>query len=689
MTKGWTSSGRRACVGATFVVTLLAAWSAAPVSAEVLGVEIERRETFADGASFGLAGSYEKLVGQVHFALDPEDEGNQGIVDLELAPRESDGRVHFRSDVYVLQPADPARRSGTLFFEVPNRGGKAIFRYFQRGAVGTLDPSTREHAGDGFLLRQGLTLVWLGWQWDVPDQAGLLRLHAVFAQADPPLEGLVRADGVLSEDSPDFALAHRGHRGYGVADPDDLRNTLTVRDARLTERIVIPRSRWQFAHADERGEPVEDPRSIFLEGGFEKGRIYEAVYVAQRPAVVGLGFAAMRDFAAYCKNDPQSPVRGSRALVMGISQTGRFLRTFLYQGFNRTLRGQRAFDGVLIHTAGGGRGSFNHRFAQPSRDAHPFSAFFYPTDLFPFTDRAQTDPVSGIRDGLLENDSVDPATLPRVFMTNTGYEYWGRAAGLIHTTVDGSADVEPLPGVRLYHLASSQHFVDPFPPQPNEAVHAGNPADFLFVLRALLVALERWVVDGGEPPASRIPRIAEETLVRLDRYNFPELPGVRIPGRAHQAYRVDYGPRFRTEGMVAREPPEVGAAFPTLVPQVDEDGNELGGIRLPEIEVPLATYTSWNWRAPSIGAPDELADFRGSFLPLAKDATTRRDTGDPRPSLEERYPDFDTYLGRYAGASRSLVDQGFLLGEDLPELLERAESLWSLVSGQAVAQRHP
>ena len=646
-------------------------------SAEVVGLDVVR-ESFAGGAQFGLAGSYEKLRGRVQFALDPEEEGNRGIVDLELAPRGEDGRVHFESDLYVLQPAAPEKRRGTLFFEVPNRGGKAIFRYFQRGAGGGLDPKTLEDAGDAFLLSRGFTLVWLGWQWDVPERDGLLRLHTVFVD-DPSVEGMVRADHVFPSTERALDLGNRNHIAYPVADSLDPRNQLTVRSSRLAQRRVIPRDSWQFARADASGKPVSDPRSIFLEDveGFVPGLIYEAVYAARNPAISGLGFAAMRDFAAYCKHDPSSPVRGERALAMGISQTGRFLRTFLYQGFNRDLEGRSAFDGMLIHTAGAGRGSFNHRFAQASRDAHPFSAFFYPTDIFPFSDRAQTDAETDTTDGLLDNPRVDRETLPRIFMTNTGYEYWGRAAGLIHSAVDGRSDVAPGNSVRLYHFAGTQHFVDAFPPRPAGTRYPGNPADFLPLLRSLLLQLEGWVESGHEPPPSRIPRLADGTLTLISDYRFPDVPAVEVPVRAHEAYRMDYGPRFRTQGIVDEQPPRVGRAFPQLVPQVDADGNELGGVRLPEVAVPLATYTSWNWRSDEIGAPGELADFRGAFLPLPRDVAERESAGDPRRSIAERYADREQYLGRYAETALELIDDGFLLEEDLAYVLERARQLWS------------
>lgn len=660
---------------------------AVPATAEVVGLEIERREPVAGGRAWGLAGPYEKLAGTVRYAVDPEDPANARIVDLDLAPTGDDGRIHFRGEFYLLKPVDPEKGNGALFLEVPNRGGKAIVRYFDRGAARTYDPSAAEDFGDGFLLARGFTLAWVGWQWDVPPERDeLLKLEPVRAEAEEPIEGLVRADHVFPEAATVLELGHRGHTAYPVADREDPRNVLTVRDERLGERRPIPRDAWRF---DPAGTAIEYP------AGFEPGRIYEVVYAARDPVVAGLGLAAVRDFVSYLRYSPASPAPVERTLGMGISQTGRFLRQFLWQGFNLDEAGRPAFDGLLVHTAGAGRGSFNHRFGQPSRDAHPFSAFFYPTDVFPFTGAAQTDPVSGRTDGLLETLREEDA-VPRIYFTNTGYEYWGRAASLVHTTVDGGGDVEPLPSVRIYHLAGAQHFVDRFPPERAGTRYPANPADFLWSLRALLVALDAWVADGVEPPPSRYPMLrpgngGEPTLVAPEELAFPEIPygggTVKAPRRPHEAYRMDYGPRFWDQGIVTRQPPAVGEPFPVRVPRVGPDGNPLAGLRLPEVAVPLATYTPWNRRSEEIGAPDELADFRGAFLPLPVTAEERRATGDPRLSVEERYGNRDAYLGRYATCAARLARERYLLDEDLPELLERAEALWELVVGREALSR--
>ena len=650
-------------------LSLWLATSAAPTFGVVERLMIESVETVAEGRSFGRVGPYEKVVGRLALSLDPATER---IVDLDRAARSGDGRVRFETDLYLLRPVHPERGRGTLLLEIPNRGRKGIVRYFNRGATRTFDPVTSESLGDGFLLEEGFTLAWIGWQFDVPDRDDLLRVDVVPATAGGRLEGLVRADHVFEEASDLFELGHVGHRAYLPTAADDERHRLTSRSARLGPRKVIPRESWSFRFPDEE---AGHGLAVRFEGGFEKGKIYELVYASADPVVVGVGLAALRDGAAWLRDNEDSPVAVERVLAMGISQTGRLLRHFLFQGFNLLPGGGMAFDGVIAHTAGAGRGSFNHRFAQPSRDAHRFRAFLYPTDVYPFSDLPQRDPETGLEEGLLDrlrrNDAV-----PKIFFTNTGYEYWGRNAALIHTFLDGSRDLELGPEVRSYHFASTQHFVEPFPPRPVATRHPGNPVDFLWSLRALLLAMDSWITDGEAPPQSRLPRLADSSLVALEDYRFPEIPGVEIPSIAHGTWRLDFGPRFRSEGIVDHQPPRVGAPFPILVPQADADGNESAGIRLPQIEVPLATYTPWNFRSEEIGAPHELANFRGAYLPFAVTEAERRRAGDQRPSLEERYASRDEYLGRYARAAMDLAKDGFLLPRDLSGMLSQAEDCW-------------
>jgi hypothetical protein len=636
----------------------------APASAEVRRVVVDTREDV-------LGGEYEKLKGTVELELDPSHPSNAVIVDLERAPRNARGRVEASADFMVLRPRRPPPRGSVALLEVSNRGGKALLPYLNR-ATWSLDPSTTDDFGDRLLMRLNLTLIWVGWQFDVPPQPGLLRLRAPIARgADGPIEGLVRSDWTVEHATATLPLAHRNHVAYPVADPAHSDNVLTVRSSRLGAREIVPRDRWR----------VSDPTHVTLDGGFQRGKIYELVYRARDPVVVGIGLAAIRDVVSWARYDARSEFPVSAAIAAGISQSGRFLRHFLYQGFNTDEAGRKVFDGMLVHTAGAGRGSFNHRFAQPSRDAHRFSAFFYPTDLFPFTTRTQTDPETGIADGLLARSAEHPAQRPKIFFTNTGYEYWGRAASLIHTSPDGRVDVPPLPNERIYHLAGGQHFIGTFPPPASERAgqsYRGNPLDFLFTLRALLVRLVEWVADDRTPPPSAYPTLAAGTLVPVSALKLPPIPDVTPPSVIHEAYRVDYGPRWAA-GIITREPPGIGAPFPTRVSQVDADGNEVAGIRGVELLVPLATYLPWQLRGGRGSDAAELVDFLGTYVPLPRTEAERQRWGDGRSSIAQRYADKQAYLAAAGRAADSLGAAGLLLPQDVRAVVERAGQHWDWI----------
>jgi hypothetical protein len=664
---------RRTVVAA---LTLLSLVSAPAATAGVRRLVVTARQDV-------LGGDYEKLAGHVELELDPAHPANAGIVDLARAPRNARGRVEATADVVVLRPRRVAARGSTALLEVCNRGGKALLPYFNR-APWRRDPTADADFGDRLLMRLNLTLVWVGWQFDVPREPGLLRLRAPVARADGrPIEGLVRSDWTVDRPTATLPLAHRDHVAYPAAEPGHADNVLTVRVARLGPREVVPRHRWRFARLED-GRLVDDPTQVHLEGGFEAGKIYELVYRARDPVVVGIGLAAVRDIAAWLRHDAPPELRVTSTIAFGVSQSGRFLRHFLYQGFNADEAGRRVFDGMLVHTAGAGRGSFNHRFAQPSRDAHRFSAFFYPTDLFPFTTRTQTDPQTRVSDGLLARSADRPEHRPKLMSANTGYEYWGRAASLVHTSPDGHADVAPLPSERIYHLAGGQHFVGAFPPSAGERAglaYRDNPLDFLVTLRALLVRLVAWVVEDRPPPPSAYPTLAAGTLVPITALQFPRIPGVTAPGVIHQAHRVDYGPGWPA-GIVTREPPGIGPAFPALVSQVDADGNEVAGVRGVELLAPLGTYTPWQLRGGGGAAAGELRDFLGTYTPFARTEAERQHRGDSRPSLERRYADRHAYLESAARAAESLAAAGLLLRDDVRHVLRRAEQHWDWVTSR-------
>ncbi len=653
-----------------------------PAMARVVRVDVSNRAYVLDGKAWGSAGPYQKIVGRVYFAVDPKNPHNLQIVDLDKAPRNSRGEVEFSADFYVLRPT--SKGNGSLLLEIPNRGGKGLLSIVQ-GAKGSTDPTTAENFGDGYLLDQGYTIAWLGWQWDVRDEAGMMRLYAPVAHMPDgtSIHGLVRADWTPAERKDEWPLGHLivgsiGGTGYAVSDPASGENVLTVRDCPTCKRNVIPRSRWQFAQQDEHGVHPSD-RFVCLDGGFQPGKLYEIVYVAKDPVVVGLGLAAIRDFVSYSKYDRGAIVHVDRALGIGVSQDGRFLRHFLWQDFNADESGRKAFDGVLSMVAGAGRGSFNHRFAQPSRDAETTSSLFYPTDLFPFTDVPETDPILRRTAGLLDATRRSHTT-PDIFFVNTSHEYWQRAASLIHTGVDGRSDIAPGKNVRIYFAAGQGHFPVSFPPQigsiPDlQGQQLGNPMPRKWLWRALISDMDAWVRNGVAPPESEYPHVSDGTLVAQHDLRFPDIPGVPLPVASLGVYRLDLGPEWPM-GIITYEPPKVGAAYSVLLPQVDKDGNEPTGIQQPELQVPLATYTGWNLRAQSLGMPGYTIPFVGSYIPFPKTAEERKRSGDPRLSIAERYSSMDEYMRLYREAAERLVKQRFMLPEDVPAVLDFGKREW-------------
>lgn len=652
-----------------------------PVDARVVQVEITSRHDVANGKPFGDAGEYERITGRVHFSVAVDNPHNLRIVDLRNAVNLKNGEVEFSADFMAVRPKDPQKGNGSMLFENPNRGNSRILSLVDGG-----DWDASNNVGDAWLLRHGFTVVSLGWQWDAAG-ADALKLYPPIAKENgKTIVGLLRGDYTPYRQMDEIPLGHLiigniGGTEYPVAAPDDLRNRLTVRESREAPRRVIPRREWQFAHTVD-GKLTPSNRHIHLDGGFQPGKLYEYVYVVADPVVAGLSFAAFRDFASYAKHASDAVTPAKRVYGEGISQNGRFLRNLLYDGFNADEQGRIALDGVLAHVAGAGRGSFNYRFAQPSRDAEPTTSVFFPTDIFPFTDQPEKDPETGETGGLLDR-AVAEKVVPKIFFSNTSFEYWGRVCALIHVTADGKTDAPISDNVRIYHFTGEQHFPGPFPPAKGQGDLLGQEPEsalpIRYFWRAMISNMDAWVRSNTPPPASSYPRISDGTLVPMPGYVFPAIPGVNLPHEANAAYRIDFGPEWR-DGILDRQPPKVGHAYPVLIPQVDSDGNERDGVRLPEITVPLATYAGWNLRDPSIGAPDQRVAFEASFLPFPKTAVDRQSTGDPRRSIAERYAGKQDYLDRFTKALDELVQQRWILPEDRDAVLDRGEKEWDLAT---------
>ena len=658
-----------------------------PLHARVTRIEVLTREPILDGKPFSTAGPYEKITARVYFAVHPDDPHNQGIVDLDKAPRNANGEVEFSADLFLLRPTNGGNKA--LLLEIPNRGGKGLLRIVDGGSS---DPKSSADLGDAWLLRKGYTIAALGWQWDAPDLPGDLRLYAPVAHnGSEPITGLLRDDFTPVAKVNDWPLGHiiTGHLGgteYPVGEStevanQDSRNVLTVRDTPDGPRQTIPRSEWSFTNPSA----TAHNGGIHLNSGFDPGRIYELVYVVKDPVVAGLGFAAVRDFVSWLKYDTTAVTHIDRAYAAGISQCGRFLRDFLYEGFNQDESGRMSLDGVLAHVGGAGRGSFNARFAQPSRDAQPMSSIFWPTDIFPFTDEpeldARPDPANpnATPQGLLDRAKAQH-DLPRIFLSHTSYEYWGRAASLITTTADGKRDMPIGPNVRIYFFTGLQHYSGRFPPERGAAQVASqnmeSPLPIRWFWRAMITNMNAWVRDNTPPPPSSYPHIADGTLVPRDKLAFPAIPNIHAPENYTQAYPLDFGPGWQQTGILTLEPPKVGAPFPILLPQVDTDGTDRAGIHLPEIDVPLATYTGWNLRDPATGAPEERVSFLGSWIPFAKTAAERQATGDPRLSIAERYTGREDYMTLYSKAVDDLVRQRWILPEDAASSKQQGEKEW-------------
>lgn len=632
--------------GVAVAITLVLA--AAQARADVTRVDIARRADV-------LESGYEKIAGTIHFAVNPADPRNAIIVDLNKAPRNAAGLVEFSADFYLLRPKDPAHSNGSALVEVSNRGGRGLLRQFNRGGPQT-DPETDADLGDKFLMRFGFTAAWVGWEFDVADTPGTMRIHVpVATDSGNTISGIVRAAFIPGSRVDEFVLRDLAH--YDAVDPDGPDSQLTVRSAFLGKGAAVPRPRWHVKG-----------HTVTLDGGFEPGKTYEISYRAENPPVAGLGFAAMRDFSSWLKHVAGGPIPPVKyAYAFGASQSGRYLRDFLYEGFNTDEHDRQVFDGVIAHIAGAARIDLNRRWSTP------VGLGVHSATSFPFADASAKDPVSGAEEGALENPRAR-AHQPKVFYTNTPVEYWGtgRVAALIHSTPDGSADVTPPDNVRVYFLAGTQHSPGRFPPTVANGQQADNPVEYAWPMRALLLAMHRWVSAGTPPPASAFPKLSDGTLVRASAIGFPAIPGVASP-RALTA-----GPRV--ENPFIKGGAGASAALPLLVPAVDADGNERAGIRMPDIAVPLGTYTGWNFRNPSTGSPTELVSLLGASSYFLPTRAAREAAKDPRRSVEERYASREQYLVQVEKAADALVARGYLLIDDVPRIVQRASDTWDLVT---------
>ena len=656
----------------------------------VTRLEITSQKPFADGQSFGEAGSYTQIDGTAHFAVDPLHPVNETIADIKLAPRNADGLVEFSADFRILQPDDPGKSNHRLLLDVLNRGKALALRNIN--SAPDVAPDAPLDPGNGFLMREGYTLVWCGWQHDVPDMPGLLRIHVPEAMEDgKPVSGRIVVTFQPNAVVESQYLSDRMHRAYPANKLEDWESVMTVQEDEDAREQVIPRKQWWFARLED-GRLIPDPCYVHLEGGFQPGKVYQVIYTTTGAPIAGLGLAATRDIASHLRFDADSHLE--HAYAFGVSQSGRFLRSFLYHGLNYDESGRAVFDGFMPHVAGGKRGEFNQRFAQPSSQATRSV-----NSLFPFTDAAQTDPDTGLTDGLLSRLAAicarDGGELPRVMYTYTSSEYWAGHGALVHTDVEGQHDVEPPDAVRVYAFAGTQHalgglpLTDVDPVDGYRGAHSFNCLDYRALLRAALVRLDCWVSDGVTPPKSQYPRISDGTAVApaTTAKGLEVAPGVELPKPVRKFTRLDFGPDPLVPTVV---PATVGRDYPCLVSQVDADGNEVAGIRLPLVSVPLATHLGWNRRHADIGGEGQTLStggasggtLRGSSIPFAATRDEREETGDPRLSIEERYASRQDFLDQIEAAARQLVSDGYLLEEDVEPMVAQAQEHHEAMAGR-------
>ncbi len=623
--------------------------------------EILSREAYADGRAFGDAGPYERIEAIAHYSVDPEHEANQGIVDLALAERGPDGRVHFSGDVTMLRPLSGGSRA--LLMQVPNRGKRNITR-FNMTVMSTTDTVEIE-PGDGFLFNNGWTVAWAGWQWDVPRTPEHIRIGLAPPQVPPgnrTPDSQMQLRLQINADAASISLTdhHVGdlgmHEPIPPADLGEPGARLLVRDTAYAVPEEIARDRWHFG----------TDHHIHLDGGF--------LYSPRDCPVVGAGLLATRDLAAYLRYDSAAPTAGTIDHVVseGQSQCGRFLRTYLYLGLNLDETGRPAMDGILAHIAGGRRGEFNHRYGQPS--VQPTPSFGH---LFPFADLPQTDPVSGRTEGLLDRQSAKGG-MPKIFYTDTSSEYWRGDAGLSHSDLAEGGDAVLPDGVRRYLFAGTQHGVGvaKWLDRTLFGSHGQNHmniVDYRPLYRAALMNLLAWVRDEAKPPGNCYPTGGTRTTRAAALQSLNAIPAMSLPDpdAMTAVYPMDLGPD--ADKGIGSMPPELAAEpYPVWVSALDNDGNETGGIPMPDIAVPLATHTGFNPRHEDTGGTGQLLEYIGSTVPFAPDTETRQASGDPRPSLAERYEGRDAYLAKVRLAAEALAERRYILADDIALCVEIA-----------------
>jgi alpha/beta hydrolase family protein len=646
-----------------------------PSFAEITKIVIDKREPFAAGHEFAVTGAYEKLIGKAYGEVDPKKHHNKNIISLKNAPLNNRGRVEYSMDMLILKPIDMQRGNQTIFYDVVNRGNQALRVNF--GAERSNNPTTLAHAGDGFMMRQGYTLVWSGWQGDVLPVGGRLTTSFPVAKNPDgtPIKRTITTEFVFQKPSFSVPLSFDREsldvKPYPAVEESMSKARLYRRAGTHAQRELVSADEWSFARCPDGKTKTASNADICLAAGFSPNFIYELTYEARDPIVMGLGFAATRDLISFLRYNAgdanpliDKEMKTPRWVIgFGSSQSGRFLKDLIYQGFNQDEAGRIVFDGAIPHISASRRTFTNYEFAMPGRFSTGLEGHFIPGDEFPFTYETLTDPISKKTDGWLMRCRQQKAC-PKIMHWDSGTESWQGRNSLVVGDPLAKKDV-PIPhNVRLYYFSSTQHGPTDKPDR-GMCQQLTNPLSYMETQRALIVALHAWVSKDVPPPPTRYPRISDGTLISPQQtvQGFPNVPGVRYLGRPNDLSIND--------GTIQPANHVKGKEYPLLVPKVDKDGNEIAGVRAVALQVPLATHAGWNLRAKGF-IEDELCYLNGQYIPFAKTKEEREQTGDPRLSIEERYKDQADYVERISHAARALVEERFLLQEDAERLIADA-----------------
>ncbi len=639
-----------------FLIPLLCLCSFS-VLADVTRIEINRRETLRDPQ---VDFSYEAIYGVMYFTLDPRDPANESISDIQHAPRNDEGLIEYAADFKLLVPPSELANGG-LLYNVNNRGNSRV-----PPEQSLLHP----------LSEMGFTYLVTGWINELAPGDERIRLHAPVVGTDAePITGEVRYEVSVGRQSNDVNIAGGGHLAYFPTEQGLAEATLTQRLYQEDPRIPVERSDFTLT-VNEVPESNQAEIMLNVAGGLQPGYLYELIYEARDPVLAGAGMTGIRDIVSLMRYDGDNELLAELELpeiehtvAWGISQSGRLLRQFVYDGLNADTAGRIVFDGVVPVIAGGGFGMFNNRFAMPTRTNGHHSNYLYPNDLFPFTYGDSTDPFTGRTDGVLRAARTS-GTEPNIMHIQTSNEYWLRAGSLPHTTPDGSADADIPDNVRFYTIGGSQHGSrNGIPGEATSGQLPANPNMWSPISESLIVAMYNWVANDEEPPASRYPKIADGTLVpshidgRINREAWNRMSGINHPSSMYKPRHSNYGPRWNEERIVDTHPQYSDHSYNALVPAVNSDNNDLAESTIlpPLTKVPLGTFVPWNLRSPAFGAEESLARLTGGYIPYADNTAVAVQTRDPRNSIDGLYPSYEDYLSEYETATDELIDEGYLL----------------------------